>query len=124
MAASLTYLQLLRDTRALAAAVRGAEERHKQLASHLDAEAQDTGRIAEQIAALQVDTATVAETREVSRIMQGLSQAALAYAAAADGASRAAAGAEQQTRTDHSGIHQAVQSSPAPMAARGWYTQE
>jgi hypothetical protein len=121
---ALTYLQLLRDTRDLARDIRRATEQHKKMAAVLDSEAKDTGRIAEQIAALNVDAATIAETREVDRIMRGLSQSALAYATAAEETSRAAAAAEQETRTIHGGIHEAVQSSPVPMAASSWYTQE
>lgn len=121
---ALTYRQLLRETRDLAKGVRHATETHKKLATAMDQQAKDTGRIAEQIAALHVDTATVAETREVSRIMQGLSVAALAYANAADEASRAATAAEQQTRTDHGGIQEAADRSPVPMADRSWYAQE
>lgn len=121
---ALTYRQLLREARDLARGVRRATESHKKMATVLDGEAKDTGRIAEQIAALHVDTATVAETREVARIMQGLSTSALAYASAADEASRAATAAEQQTVTDHGGIKEAADRSPVPMADRRWYTQE
>lgn len=121
---ALTYLELRRETKALARDVRRATEQHKKTAAAMDAEAKDTSRIAEQIAALKVDTATVAETREVSRIMQGLSQAALAFANAAEETSRSATAADQQAQSDHGGIHEAVGSSPVPMADRAWYTQE
>lgn len=121
---ALTYRELLRETRDLARGVRHATESHKKMATAMDGQAKDTGRIAEQIAALKVDTATVAETREVARIMQGLSTSALAYASAADEASRAATAAEQQTRSDHGGIKEAADRSPVPMADRSWYTQE
>ncbi len=122
--AALTYRELLRQARALARDVRKATDAHTEMASAMTAEAKDTGRIAEQISALKVDASTVTETREVARIMQGLSTAALAYATAADDASRAAVAAEQQAVTDHGGIQQAADKSPVPMAARGWYSQE
>jgi hypothetical protein len=121
---ALTYRELLRETRALAKGVRHATETHKKLAAAMDEQAKDTGRVAEQIAAMKVDTATVAETREVARIMQGLSTSALAYASAADEASRAATAAERQTVSDHSGIKEAADRSPVTMADRSWYTQE
>ncbi|MFF2080610.1 hypothetical protein ACFVXG_38330 [Kitasatospora sp. NPDC058162] len=124
MASTLTYRELRRQLRALAKEVRQATEAHKKRAKTLGDEAKDTGRIAEQIAALQVDPATVAETREVSRIMQGLSTTALAYAAAADEASRAATAADQEAVRLHDGIQQAVDKSPVPMAKASWYTQE
>lgn len=121
---ALTYRQLLRETRALARDVRRATERHKKMAAVMDGQAKDTGRIAEQIASLKVDSATVSETREVGRIMQGVSTAALAYANAADEASRAAVAAEQETVTTHGGIKEARDRSPFEMANRDWYGQE
>jgi hypothetical protein len=120
----LTYRQLLREARALARDVRRATERHKKMAAVMDGQAKDTGRVAEQIAALKVDSATVGETREVARIMQGVSEAALAYASAADEASRAAVAAERETVATHGGIKEAVDRSPVPMAGRTWYEQE
>lgn len=121
---ALTYQMLLREARALARDVRHATERHKKMAAAMDTQATDTGRVAEQIAGLKVDSATVAETREVAQIMRGLSAAALAYASAADEASRAATAAEQQTITTHGGIKEAADRSPVPMADRTWYRQE
>ncbi|MFJ2191586.1 hypothetical protein ACIOJE_27255 [Kitasatospora sp. NPDC087861] len=124
MATTLTYRELRRQVRALAKEVRQATEAHKKLARTLNAEAKDTGRIAEQIAALKVDSSTVAETREVSRIMQGLSTTALAYSTAADEASLAATAADQEAVRLHDGIQQAADRSPVPMAKASWYTQE
>lgn len=121
---ALTYIELLREARALARDVRRATERHKKMAAAMDSQAKDTGRIAEQIASLKVDSATVGETRELSRIMQGVSTAALAYANAADEASRAAVAAERETVTTHGGIKEARDQAPVEMADRVWYTQE
>lgn len=124
MAASLTYRQLLKQTRALAREIRAATSAHKKTAQMQAAEAKDTGRVAEQIAALKVDAATVAETREAAKIMQGISAVALSYANAADETARAAAAAEAQAVTDHGGIQEAVDRSPVPMAKSAWYRQE
>lgn len=121
---ALIYSELLHETRALARDVRRATAAHRKLATAMDEHAKDTGRVAEQIAALKVDAATVAETREVARIMQGMSTAAIAYADAADEASRTAAAAEQQTIATHGGIKEARDRSPVEMADRGWYGQE
>jgi transposase InsO family protein len=122
--ASLTYRQLRRQTRAWGGGIRATASAHKKTAAVQAAEAKDTGRVAEQIATLKVDEATVAETREVAKIMQGISTVALSYANAADEAERAAAAAEQQAAADHGGIQQAVDSSPVRMAKSNWYTQE
>lgn len=124
MGADLTYRQLLRETRALAREVHKDTDAHRRLAAKQDEEAKDTGRIAEQIVALGVDAATVAETREVARIMRGLSVHALAYATAADEASRAAKAAEHEAVTTHGGIQEAVDRSTVPMAKAAFYAQE
>lgn len=124
MAADLTYRQLLRATRELAREVRRDTEAHRKLAAKQDEEAKDTGRIAEQIAALGVDAATVAETREVARNMRGLSESALAYAAGTDDAARAAKAAENEAVNTHGGIQEAVDRSPVDMAKSEFYTQE
>jgi hypothetical protein len=124
MAVELTYRQLVKAVRDLAREVRRDTEAHRKLANKQQEEAKDTGRIAEQIAALKVDPATVAETREVARVMQGLSTHALAYATAADETSRAAKAAENEAVTTHGGIQEAVDRSPVPMANAAFYTQE
>jgi uncharacterized protein YdbL (DUF1318 family) len=120
----ITYRELLREARALASDVRRATTAHKKLATVMDDHARDTGRVAEQISALHVDVATVAETREVARIMLGMSEAAISYANAANEASRVAAAAERETVATHGGIKEAHDRSPVPMADRTWYRQE
>ncbi|MEV0187200.1 hypothetical protein AB0I39_01525 [Kitasatospora purpeofusca] len=124
MAAGLTYRELVREVRRLAREMRRDTAAFHALAAAQREQAVDTRRIAEQIAALHVDSATVAETSEVAKIMQGLSDAALAYEGAATEAGRSAADADAQAATDHDGIQQARDSAPVPMADRTWYTQE
>ncbi|MFF2044029.1 hypothetical protein ACFVVX_26780 [Kitasatospora sp. NPDC058170] len=124
MAAGLTYRELVREVGRLTGEVRRDTAAFRALAQAQKEQAADTRRISEQIAALHVDEATVAETSEVSKIMQGLSDAALAYESAAEEAGRAAADAGAQAATDHDGIQQAADSAPVPMADRTWYTQE
>ncbi|MHA6764713.1 hypothetical protein [Streptacidiphilus sp. PAMC 29251] len=121
---TLTYRELLGETRELARAVRKEARANGELAALMIHQAETTGRTAEQIATLHVDSATVAETNEVARIMIGLSVAALAYANATDEAARAAVAAEQQNVTDHGGIQEARDRSPVEMADRDWYRQE
>ncbi|MFJ2779191.1 hypothetical protein [Kitasatospora sp. NPDC087315] len=124
MATGLTYRELVRQVRQLAREVRRDTAAYKALAAAQNKEANDTNRIAEQIIALKVDTATVAETHEVTRIMRGLVHAAIAYATATEETSRSAAATETQAQGDHGGIQQAADSSRVPMADRPWYTQE
>jgi hypothetical protein len=122
--AGLTYKELRREVRALAKEIRDATNAHHTTARRQNAEARDTRHVADQITMLRVDQATVAETREVARIMTGLSDAALAYATACEETARAATAAEEQAVTDHGGIQDAVDRSPVPMANAAWYRQE
>jgi acyl-CoA synthetase (NDP forming) len=124
----LTYAQLAKATADLARDITRSAEAIRLHAKTIDDEAKDTTRVAESIASLKVDSATVAETREVGRIMAGLSEAVLAYAAAGDDTARAAQAAHDQNKASHSGIGEAVSRSPVGREIydldRGWLTQE
>ncbi|MFD9685158.1 hypothetical protein ACFXPX_04710 [Kitasatospora sp. NPDC059146] len=124
MTTDTTLRQLRRDVQTLARSLRSDLNAFRGLARVQDDEARATGRTAEQIAAMKVDQATVAETREVARAMAGLSQAAIALAAATETTAQAAAATDEQARSDHDGIQQARDRSPVEMADRDWYRQE
>lgn len=124
MATKLTYLKLIKATRGLAKKIRRDTDAHRKLANDMHQRSKETGRLADQIAALHVDAATVAETRDLADQMQHMAGAALSYATAAFEASRLAVAAEQQATQNHAGIQEARDKSPVPMADRGWYTQE
>lgn len=108
----LTYAQLAKATAALAKDITRSAEAIRSHARDIDAEAKDTARVAECIGSFKVDSATVAETREVSRIMAGLSDATLAYATDAVTTARAAQTAHDQNKASHSGIGEAAGRSP------------
>lgn len=124
MASDLTYRQLKREVAALATEIRHNSKAHQKTAQIMADEAKDTGRIADQIASLQVDPGTTSETREVAKIMQGIVAATVNYAAAAEDAGKAADAAQQQAVNDHGGIQDAVDNANVTMAAAIWYTQE
>ncbi|MET8704208.1 hypothetical protein ABZW10_35960 [Kitasatospora sp. NPDC004723] len=121
---TLAYRELKREVANLAKEVLRGAEHHKSLASRLAEGAKNVGRTADNIASLNVDTATVAETRELSKTMQGLSQSANGYATSANDASQVARYTERAAIRSHEGIQQAVDNAPVPMANRTWYTQE
>ncbi|MFF4384450.1 hypothetical protein [Kitasatospora sp. NPDC001547] len=123
-AVNLAYRELKREVAKLAKDVIRGAEHHKLLASRLAEGAKNVGRTADNIASLNVDAATVAETRELAKTMQGLSQSATGYANRADTASQSAHAAEDEAILSHEGIQQAVDNTPVPMADRTWYTQE
>ncbi|MEU1078161.1 MULTISPECIES: hypothetical protein [unclassified Streptomyces] len=81
-------------------------------ARKIDEDAQDTLRVAEQIAAKKVDRDTVAETRDFAKITAGLSEGILAYASAGHDTAKAAQAAAEQTRASHDGIDEALSRSP------------
>lgn len=124
----LTYKQLQAAVTALAKDVTRASEAIKAEARHMDEEAQDTARLADSIGAMRVDKATVGETKELSKIMAGLSEAVLAYASAGDNTAKAAQAAHAQNHASHDRIHEAASRSPVGREIydvnREWFRQE
>jgi hypothetical protein len=111
MPAELTYKQLQKAVAELGKTITRDGEAIRGHAKTIDDEAKGTSRIAEQIGALRVDSSTVAETRELSKVMGGVSEAAIAYASAGDNTARAAHAAQEQNRSSHDGINEAVSRS-------------
>ncbi|MGV9278073.1 hypothetical protein [Streptomyces griseosporeus] len=126
--AELTYKQLQQKVATLQRDVARAAEAIRARAREIDEEARDTARVADCIAALRVDNTTIAETREVSRIMAGLSEAVIAYATAADTTAKTAQAAHDQNQASHGGIHGAAGRSPVGAAIydvnREWLRQQ
>ena len=126
MADKLTYRQLQKAVTDLQKAVARGSEAITVRAQHIDDEAKDTTRVAEMIGSMGVDTSTVAETQQLSRIMRGVSEAAITYASKADATARAAGAAYEQARTSHGGIHEAYTRAPVDVSNldREWLRQE
>lgn len=126
--ADLTYKQLQAATSAIAKKIARASEAIRQEAKAVDEEAQDTARIADSIGSLKVDNATISETRELSKIMFGLSEAVIAYASSGDTTAKQAQAVYDQNRASHSGVNEAVNRSPVGRAIydvnREWFRQE
>lgn len=124
--ADLTYKQLKQATAGLGKDVTRAAEAIRARAQWIDEEAQDTSRTAEMIGGMGVDPSTTSETREISKIMRGVSEAAIAYASASDTTAKAASAASTQAHTTHSGIQEAVSRSSVDVRGlnREWLRQE
>ncbi|WP_446458645.1 hypothetical protein [Streptomyces rochei] len=124
----LTYAQLAKQTAALAKDVARSSEAIHAHAKNIADEARDTARVAESIGALRVDQATIAETRELARLMDGIATAATAYASAADTTAHAAQAAHDQNKASHNGIGEAAARSTVGrdiyQLDRTWLTQE
>lgn len=104
--------------KALQAQVKAMEQKITRNAQHIlrqgrliDDDAKDTGRIADQIAAKNIDPDTVAETKELSKITSGLSQTVISYAAAGQDTARLAKATSDQAAHSHAGIQEAVDRS-------------
>lgn len=123
----LTYKQLQQAVTGLTTEVTRAAEAIRIRAQQIDDHAQDTARVAEMIGAMRVDASTVAETRDLSKIMRGLSEAAIAYASAGDTTAKAATAAHDQAHTTHNGINEAYSRAPVDNihdVDREWFRQE
>ncbi|MEU9703125.1 hypothetical protein [Streptomyces sp. NPDC047981] len=123
----LTYRQLCAAVAELETNVLRNAESIRANAAWIDEEAQDTARVADMIATMNVDPYTVGETHALARIMRGVSEAALAYASAGDTTAKAAAAVASQARASHDGIQE--QYSRSNVAGihdvdRAWFEQE
>lgn len=124
--ADLTYKQLQKAVTDMRDNIARASEAIRVRAQQIDDEAQDTARTAEMIGGMRVDSETVAETSELARIMRGVSEAAIGYAAAGDTTAKMADAAHAQAKTTHAGIQEAFTRAPVDMSNldREWLRQE
>lgn len=122
----LTFNQLKKATTSLAKDVTKAADAIRSHAQLIDEHARDTASVAEMIAAVKVDTATIGETRELAKILAGVSEASIAYASASDNTAKAAKAAHDQTNTTHGGIQEAFNRSPvdASETSPEWFRQD
>lgn len=124
--ADITYRQLKADVTALSKDVARGADAIRARAQQIADDARDTARLAEMIASMGVDDATIAETNELAKNADGVSQASLAYAAAGDTTARAMKAAHDQAHASHDGINEAVSRSTVNVSRldREWLRQE
>lgn len=124
----LTYAKLAAMVTNLAKTIARDGEAIQTLAKNINDEAADTARVGDCIAAMRVDTATIGETQQLSKIMAGLSEAAIAYAAAGNTTVKNAQAAQAQNQSSHYRIGEAASRSPVGKAIydvnREWLRQE
>lgn len=124
--ADLTNKSLQRAVKALEKKITRNAEALASEAAKIDDDAKDTYRVAEQIAAKNVDRDTVSETQEFGKITAGLSEAVLTYAASGQDTARAATAAGDQARASHDGIDEALSRSTVTGiydVDAGWFEQ-
>lgn len=125
--ADLTYKQLKKAVTDLGKQVVRDAEGIRNLAKQIDDEARDTARVADMIGAMNVDRDTVAETKELSKIMAGVSEAAIQYVSAGDTTAKTAKAAHDQAHATHDGIQEAVSRSSVTgihQVHRDWFEQQ
>ena len=123
----MTYQQLKAATIQLTKRIIRDSESIRRWGQHIDNEATETRRIGDQIGAKRVDPDTVAETQELAKIMEGVSEAAIAYATSGQDAAAASKAAHGQAQASHGGISEAVNRSSARNihdVDRTWLEQE
>lgn len=124
----ITYAKLAREVDALIKTVNRDAQALQNLTAEMSQEAHDTFRTAETIAAMFVDSATIAETRELGSHMSAQSNDAGAYATAANTTARAMTAAAEQNRDSHYDFGIAAQRSPVGSdiysVDREWFRQE
>jgi hypothetical protein len=124
--ADLTYKQLQTAVTNLSKDVTRATDAIRAKAQKIEEEAKDTSHVAEVIGGMGVDPYTTSETRDLSRLMNGVSEAAIEYASAGDTTAKYATAAYDQAHTTHGGIQEAFTRAPVDMTNlnREWLRQE
>jgi len=107
----LTFKQLQHAAATLAKEIARGAEAIRQEAKAVDEDAKATARDADSIGALCVDKATIAETRELSKTMAGLSDGVIAYASAADTTAKQAKAVHDQNDASHARYNETVNRS-------------
>jgi len=128
MPSELTHAELTKAVAELTKDIARSVDLYTTHAREIADEAADTRRVAEVIGALNVDTATVSETSELAKIMDGLEGGSRAYIAAGDFVVKRAQAAQDQNTASHTGIGEAAARSPVGHQIydvnRGWLRQE
>lgn len=108
----ITYRQLQKAVADMTVVIARGNDAIQETARRIAEEARDTARTAEGIGAMNVDTATISETHQTARNMTGLSDAAVAYASAAETTAARAQAVQDANHASHDGINEAAARSP------------
>jgi len=125
--AELTYKALVAKVGAKEKALARNAESVKKAADNITELADDTGSDAEALAAKSVDPDSRSECQELAKVIRGVSQDAIQYAAKAQDTSKAAAAAGDQARATHADFQEAFDRSTVTgleNVSRDWLEQE
>ncbi|MFZ3475956.1 hypothetical protein ACODT4_43990 [Streptomyces sp. 2.9] len=125
--AELTYKVLVRRTQDKEKALARNAEGVKKAADNIKELADDTASDADALGAKSVDRDSLAECQELSKIIRGVSEAAISYASKTSDTAKAAKAAGDQARTTHAGFQEAFDRSDVTdlqKVSRDWFEQE
>ncbi|WP_372412024.1 hypothetical protein [Streptomyces luteireticuli] len=125
--AELTYKVLVRKTEAKEKALARNADGVKKAADNIKELADDTASDADALGAKSVDRDSLAECQELAKVIRGVSQGALTYAAKTADTAKAAKAAGDQARTTHAGFQEAFDRSDVDgleKVSRDWFEQE
>ncbi|MFF0629803.1 hypothetical protein [Streptomyces sp. NPDC004296] len=125
--AELTYKALVRKTEAKEEALARNAEGVKTAAENIKALADDTASDADALGAKSVDRDSLAECQELAKVIRGVSEGAITYAAKTADTAKAAKAAGDQARTTHAGFQEAFDRSDVDgleKVSRDWFEQE
>ncbi|MFJ3883046.1 hypothetical protein ACIPW5_37070 [Streptomyces sp. NPDC090077] len=125
--AELTYKALVRRTEAKEKALARNAESVKRAAENIKILADDTASDADALGAKSVDRDSLSECQELAKIIRGVSDNAINYAARTADTARAAKAAGDQARTTHGGFQEAFDRSSVSgleKVSRDWFEQE
>ena len=127
MATDLTYKALVRAVQAKEKTLARNAESVKKAADTIKEHADDTATDADALGAKSVDRDSVSECQELSKIIRGVSDAAIQYAAKTADTAKSAKAAGDQARTTHAGFQEAFDRSNVTgleQVSRDWFEQE
>lgn len=127
MASDLTFKTLLRAVQVKEKTLARNAESVKQAADNITAHADDTAKDADALGAKSVDRDSISECQELSKIIRGVSDAAISYAAKGADTAKTAKAAGDQARTTHAGFQEAFDRSTITSledVSRDWFEQE
>lgn len=125
--AELTYKALARAVEAKEKKSARNAERVKQAAQTITEHADDTARDADALGAKSVDRDSISECQELAKVIRGVSDGAITYAAKGADTAKAAKAAGDQARTSHGGFQEAFDRSTVTgleNVSRDWLEQE
>lgn len=125
--ADLTFKALVRAVELKEKTLARHAESVKRAADNITEHADDTARDADALGAKSVDRDSIAECQELAKVIRGVSDGAISYAAKGADTAKAAKAAGDQARTTHGGFQEAFDRSTVTgleNVSRDWLEQE